>query len=267
MNANDVQKTWEFVGSVDHALLRMARPHIAAALRLMAGVAGGEGAGGFEWVPEARVLAGAARGSGELRPALSLGTLTLVVIDADAKERARLDLEGKTPVEAASWLAQQLGLPEPHAVDADDVFERRMPEGFAEFERYFANAWRGVAFALAVGGWEAPVRLSPDDLTLAATVDLGAEGRALQIGFAPSDEIGEVFHYFVRADPQPTDAPDENLLAELEGGGQWRTEGWFGCILAEPEWTSFPAEPMQADTVTMFLESALDETRNLLAAA
>jgi hypothetical protein len=91
-----------------------------------------------------------------------------------------------------------------------------------------------------------------------------AEGVEIAIGFRPGDaEHNEPFLYVALA-PRPRFRVDEiDDLAELEGGGEWNDEDWFGAVLPGSAYTIYDTEPVQAASVLSFFDSALEQLRSL----
>lgn len=265
MKAIDVQKAWEYVGAVKEGR-RDAREQICRAASLIASVADTPA---LEWLASGRTLASGDAGS--VRAALDPAAFCLQVLDAEGSVGASFPLEGKKPSEARSWLRAELSsrgvqAGEDSAGEDEDLPLASVDEAaLAEMTRYCANVWHCLRFAVAqADAPDAAIQVSADDLGMSAVVDL-AGGASLAIGFGTGDEVCEEFHFYVKPCPAPSVAIDD--LPELEGGGAWQSEGWFGGLLPESEWTLFEAEPMQADSASMFLDSAVEGCRGMLEAA
>ena len=52
-------------------------------------------------------------------------------------------------------------------------------------------------------------------------------------------------------------------LEELDGGGEWTDEDWFGAVLPGSAYTIYDSESEQAAAATSFVESALEQVRGL----
>jgi hypothetical protein len=270
MDLEVVREQWEMQGAApagtDAALaqVRHAVSLVAGAARAALGDAGAS----LEWLPETRAFATAALAGGK-RAALSPSPLRLLVTDAAGEPTAQLDLAGKTLAEARQWLAAQLGLGEiaapyplpPSGVASGGAFDADVA-ALEDVARSYANASRALRCARDLAKSSEPVRVAPEALHVVCGASFGA-GKSVGLGFAPGDaEIAESYFY---GKPCPLPSYDADALPELEGGGEWKTDGaWFGGVLRRAEWTWYDAEQLQAGAAVSFLDSCVDAARSLL---
>jgi hypothetical protein len=243
---------------------------VANALRLLGAVAACGSDGGIVWLPDARAIATGPLGGG-VRLALAPETLTFLVVGESGQGRAELPLAERSGADAAAWIGEQLhgaGI-DAAAVDAvqpagERPFAWSDDASHVEIARSYANATCAIPCALGQLGQEAPLRVSADGVELSASVTLPGDAGSVALGFRPADPRCDEPHYAVQPCPVPT-LPEE--LPELEGGGIWLTGEWMGAVLGRSEWTFYDAEQLQTDCAVSFLESALEESAELLGAS
>jgi len=260
MDLEVVREQWEMQGAQPEgyadalAQVRRAVGLVAAAGRALLGDAGGS----LEWLSESRAFATAP--SGGKRVAFAPARGSLEITDAAGKAQQQLALDGKSVADASSWLSAQLGKPVaggagggPFALGAKAALE--------DITRSYANAARALLCARAMAKSEEPVRVAADPLHISCSVAFGG-GNGIGLGYAPGD--GEIQDPYFYAKPCPVPAYDVDSLPELEGGGEWKTEGsWFGGYLRRAEWVWYDAEQLQAGATVSFLDSCVDAARAL----
>lgn len=283
MNPNEVRQGWEHAEDVAPAQLSEARVQLHYALQVVAD-AGRKLAGDADtdFLPAARGLAtGVARGTGmPFRVALGIADFALVVTDAEGKPGRRLPLAGKTLAEAVAWLRAALDaqgadgskvkgdtgvdLP-PHKLADGAPFSPPGPEVWRKLCVHFANAWRVLTCVSEMTADCSPPRCSPETLAYEGRIS-PVEGVEIAIGFRPGDAERDEPYLYLALAPRPDhldeDAVDE--LEELEGGGEWTDEEWFGAVLPGSAFTVYDAASAQAAAATAFFDSALEQTRGLL---
>jgi hypothetical protein len=275
MDLEVVREIWEMQGvapggaSEARAQVHHAVARVAVASRALLGDAGAS----LEWLPEPRAFATPVV-SGKFRVAFAPATLSLLTTDADGEPVEVLGLAGKTAADAAKWIADEtaklgaakvpadatapFALPD-HAVGKGGAFAAS--EALEDLTRSFGNAYRALLCVAAMTKSDQPVRVSPEALHVATGVALGG-GASVGLGYCDGDaEIPAPYYY---AKPCPLPSYDADALPELEGGGEWKTDGtWFGGILHRAEWIWYDAEQLQAGCVVSFLDSAVDAAREL----
>jgi hypothetical protein len=265
MDLEIVREEWEMQGAVPEGYatalgeVRRAVAIVAAAGKALLGEAGAS----LEWLGESRafvtpVVAGA------FRVALAPSHLLLLVTDAAGKPQHQTALVGKTPADAWRWLGEEtgkLGKPLAGAGESGAAFAFGAEAAFEDIARSYGNAVRALLCVRELAKSEEPVRIAPEPLHVACGVAFGG-GQSVGLGYAPGDaECAEPYFY---AKPCPLPKWDADSLAELEGGGEWKTDGtWFGCLLRRAEWIWYDAEQLQAGAAVSFLDSCVDATRAL----
>jgi hypothetical protein len=246
---------------------------VANALRLVGAVSCAADEGSDEsltWLPEQRAIATSPL-TGGMRVALAPETLTLLVLDDSDGVHAELALPEKSGAEATAWIQEQL---ETAGIDAAGLSLSEAPgeRPFAcsddlahlELARSYGNASCAIRCALAQLGLDAPLRISADGTELTATISLPGDAGSMALAFGPADARCAEPHYAVQPCPAPK-VPAE--LPELEGGGTWLTGEWMGAVLGRSAWTFYDAEQLQTDCAVSFLESAVEESAELMGAS
>lgn len=280
MNAEDVQQGWEVAADIAPAPLGEARVQLHHALQLVADV-GRKLANDAEtaYLPNARGLAtGLARGRRPLRAALGIGEFAVHLTDAEGKPARSLPLAGQTYAAAVGWLRTELAalgadgakvngatpydLP-PHKLMDGAPFAPPAADILEKLAVHFANAWR-VLSVVSENTIDCPApRCSPATFAF-ETRTSPAEDVELAIGFRPGDaERSEPFFYVALAPRPRLRSRELDDLAELEGGGEWTDEEWFGAVLPGSAYTIYAAKSAQAKAATAFFDSALEQVRAL----
>jgi hypothetical protein len=284
MNSNEVQQGWERAADIAPAQLGEAREQLHHALQLVS-EAGRKLAADAEtdYLPTARGLAtGIARGKGAFRVALGIGDFALHLTDIDGKPQKSLPLAGKTYAEAVAWLRAELDaigadgakitgktnhdLP-PHKVVDGAPFAPPGADVMQKLAAYFANAWRVLTYFSEITPDCSTPRCSADTFAYEGRVS-PAEGVEIAIGFQPGDAECREPYLYVALLPRP-DLDEDGIddLEELEGGGEWTDEEWFGAVLPGSAYTIYDSESVQAASATSFLDSALEQVRGLAGVA
>ena len=276
MNAKEVQQGWEIAADIAPAQLAEARVQLHHALQLVADVGRKLAADvDTEYLPNARGLAtGLARGSRPFRAALGIGEFALHLTDAEGKPAKSLPLAGKTYAAAVTWLRTELDalgadgakvtgktpydLP-PHRVLDGAPFAPPPAEVLQRLTVHFANAWRVLSF-VSENTTDCPApRCSPATFAYESRTS-PAEEVEIAIGFRPGDgERNEPFFYVALAPRPRLGATEIDDLAELEGGGEWTDEDWFGAVLPGSACTIYDTKTAQAATAASFFDSALEQ--------
>ena len=280
MNSNEVQQGWERAADIAPAQLGEARVQLHHALQLVADAGRKLAADAdTEYLPAARGLAtGVARGKGPFRAALGIGDFSLHLTDAEGKPQKSLPLAGKTYAEAVAWLRSELD-----ALGADgakvtgktpyDLPSHKILDGapFAppaadvlrKLAAYIANAWRVLTYFSEITPDCSTPRCSSETFAYESSLS-PAEGVEIAIGFQPGDAERREPYFYVALLPRPRlDEDGIDALDELEGGGEWTDEEWFGAVLPGSAYTIYDSESVQAASATSFLDSALEQVRNL----
>lgn len=257
MDLEVVREQWEMQGAApgghDAAVGEVRR-----AVALLAAAQGGADPS-LEWLMDARAFATQAIAG--KRAAFLPSKGAFAITDAAGKPGATFVGNGKTPADAAKWLSEQLG--KSVAAGAGGAFQLGDAAALEDIARSYANAVRALLCVRAMAKSEEPVRVAPEALHVALGVAFDG-GKSVGLGYAPGDaEMREPYFY---GKPCPLPSWDADSLPELEGGGEWKTDGaWFGGILRRAEWIWYDAEQLQAGATVSFLDSCVDATRALFA--
>jgi hypothetical protein len=283
MNSNQVQQGWERAEDLAPARLADARLQLHYALQIVAD-AGRKLADGpdTDFVAAGRCLATAVVRAPKqaFRVALGLADFSLLVTDLEGKPSRTFPLGGQTIPQAVAWLRAELDalgadgskvtgdtpfdLP-PHRLADGAAFAPLPPEVWRRLSTYFSNAWRVLTYVSEITpDCAAPPRLSSEVLAYEARVS-PAEGVEIALGFRPGDAEHDEPYLYVAITPRPDLGEDDvDDLEELEGGGEWTDEEWFGAVLPASAYTVYDSESVQAACATSFFDSALEQARNLV---
>jgi hypothetical protein len=272
---------WQRAEDIAAAALSDARAQLHHALQLVADAGRKLDAGpDTEYVAEASALAtGLVRGTRPFRVGLAIGDFALLLTDRAGKVVRSLPLQGKTFAQAVRWLRTEVeglgadgqkitgdapyDLPD-HKVAAGAPFSAASQESMRRLGAYFGNAWRLLTCVSEQHAEAAPVRCSPETLDYGASIPFD-DGKQIDFGFRPGDDEHDEPYFYVALLPPPELDEDElEELEELEGGGEWRTEGWFGGLLPGSAYTIYDSESRQAAAAEAFFDSALEQARALL---
>jgi hypothetical protein len=264
MDLEVVREIWEMQGAAPagaaaaRAQVHRAVACVAAASRALLGDAGAH----LDWLADARAFATPVV-AGKFRIALAPSKLSLLVTDAAGKPGESLALAGKTNADAAKWIAEQAGKHGAKVVvDAGAAHTFAASDALEDLTRSFGNAYRALLCVAAMTKTDQAVRVAPEALHLTCGVALGG-GNSVGLGYCDGDDEIATPYYYGKPCPLPAKT-DADSLPELEGGGEWKTEGaWFGSILHRAEWIWYDAEQLQAGCVVSFLDSAVDAAREL----
>jgi hypothetical protein len=275
-----LERGWERAEDIAARELAEARVQLHHALQLLADVGRKlSDDADTEYLPTARGLAtGLARGTRPFRAALGIGDFTLHLTDAEGKPTRRLPLAGKTYAAAVTWLRAELDalgadgakvtgktpydLP-PHKILDGAPFAPPGEDVLRKLTVHFSNAWRVLSFVSeSTPDCSAP-RCSAAAFAYESRTS-PAEGIDIAIGFRPGDAERNEPYFYVALAPRPHFRADEiDDLAELEGGGEWNDEDWFGAVLPGSAYTIYDTESAQAASVLAFFDSALEQLRTL----
>lgn len=279
---------WETVGVVDPKSLKNARVEAHWAAQIIGGT--GEAVvpaepdfshTSMEWLNEHRVLAGQLTAE-RARVGLRLADMSLIVLKKD-EVAASLQLAGKTLADALGWTIAELEMihgsfetkpaiptyemPE-HPVGNGAAFGPPDSAALEELARYCANAFR---FESIVGNrtlGASPVRCWPHHFDIATLITLDPPGtdpedaRSIGFGMSPGDASYDEPYFYINPWPFP-ETRDSN--PELEGGGHWHTEGWFGAVLPASSISDVSADK-QGRQVYAYIRSAFAADRAILEA-
>ena len=284
MKSNELLQGWQPAEDIAPAALADARAQLHHALQLVADAGRKLDAGSdTEYVAEARALAtGVVRGTRPFRVGLAIGEFALLLTDHAGKMVKSLPLPGKTFAEAVRWLRAEVeglgadghkitgdapyDLPD-HKVAAGAPFSTDDQDAMRKLSAYFVNAWRLLSCVSEQHAEGAPVRCSSETLDYGASIPFD-DGKQIDFGFRPGDdELGEPYFYVALLPPPALDEDELEELEELEGGGEWRTEDWFGGVLSGSAYTIYDSELRQATAAESFFDSALEQARVLLGVA
>ena len=284
MNSNEVQQKWVRAEDVAPKDLAQARIQLHYALQLVADAGRKLGFDGdTEWIPAAQGLGTEiARGKGPFRVALGVADFALHVTDRDGAPTASFPLDGRTYAEGVAWLRSALD-----AVGADgakvtgktpyDLPSHKVGDGAAfappgaavwrKLAAYYANAWRVLTYLSETTPDCSAPRCASETIAFESHLS-PIEDVELALGFRPGDDLrDEPFHY-VAILPRPKIGEDEiDELDELEGGGEWVDDDWFGAVQTGSAYTIYDSESVQAASATSFFDSALEQSKRLIGLA
>jgi hypothetical protein len=221
---------------------------------------------------------------GGFKVALHLPEMTLLVLDGRDEIRDEHQLVGNAIDDGLQWMATRLGelgageseralslrdyeMPD-HPVARGTAFSREHPAAFKTLADWFAESDAALRAVVADEPHSEPVRCWPHHFDLGTLIvldpDKGADsGRSVGLGLSPGDEGYDEPYYYVRAYPlseTPQDRPT------LDGGGFWRTKGWFAAILTGSTIVSGGSNG-RADRIRAFLDSAIRACKGFLGEA
>ncbi len=226
------------------------------------------------WSPRHGALMGEAL-TREMRAALRLADLSLIVVDVSEVIVAEVSLVGRTLDEALRWLGQSLRvertlirpaheLPD-HAVGHGEPFRPTEPASLRELARWYEDAAHLLAALLPSLPGASPVRCWPHHFDIATLVSLDLPGasaggdpehaRSVGIGMSPGDASYAEPYLYVTPWPYPKERPTPALAA-----GSWHVEGWYGAVLLG---STLCASTSQEQMARAFVQSAFEQARNL----
>ncbi len=217
----------------------------------------------------------ASHAAGGVRAAIRVRDLTLVLVTAEPSVE-ELPLSGKTLDAAMSWLGERAGAhlksPKPlarpthdlpaHAVGDGAEFDAD-PKALLELAAWYGNADRLIGAVREEHEHASEVRCWPHHFDIATLVSIdpsetGENARSIGVGMTPGDGGYSEPYFYVTPWPYPKAASPP----DLDGGGAWHTEGWFGAVLTASR--LLEAED-PATRAVAFLRSALRESLRLVA--
>jgi hypothetical protein len=281
MNSNEVQQKWVRAEDVAPKDLAEGRIQLHHALQLVADASRKLGFDGdTEWIPAAQGLGTEiARGDGPFRVALGIADFALHLTDRDGNPTKSFPLEGKTYADGVEWLRSALD-----AAGADgakitgktpyDVPSHKVADGapfapppaafWKKLAAYYANAWRVLTHLSEITPDTTAPRCSSETLAYESRLS-PIEDVELALGFRPGDDLRDEPFHFVAILPRPKIGEDEiDELEELEGGGEWVDDDWFGAVQTGSAYTIYDSESVQAASATSFFDSALEQSKALI---
>jgi len=233
-----------------------------------------------QWLSEPGLLAGLPT---DTEPALRLGLdpqrLALELLDYRGSIVGRIELAGRTMNDAYAWLetalverlgpeqARPLGRPDAPVpstgLGADEPFELRTVERFAELARWYANAALLFNELRETEGNTTPTRCWPHHFDIAFLIrldpdDTSEQARAVGVGMTPGDDAYSEPYWYVAPWPYPVDVE----LPQLPHGS-WHTAGWTGAVLQGSQMVRTDAASQRAQ-VQEFAHAAITACRELL---
>jgi hypothetical protein len=267
---------WHLLGAIDPSELLQTRLTLHHAAQLLASFGQAllapredDSHRGMTWHAEGAGFASDETDDG-LVARLSVASFVLEVW-RDGERMAALDLTGRRPSQALSWLGNQvagdgdigrIAWPEydlPPQPGGQDAPLEAGAESLGELAGWYANAERTLEDLFGDVAEASEIRCWPHHFDLATLLtypasDADGEAVYVGIGFSPGDEAIPDPYYYVNGSPSP--APDQ--LPELAGPGAWHTEGWVGAVLRAGEVVGSTSADVQEQTVTTVLTTAVD---------
>jgi hypothetical protein len=213
-----------------------------------------------------------------IRIGLGVEDLKLDILDDADDSLASYHLPENTIAQGSEWLAEAMAkegldrsgftsrkhytIPN-HVVAAGARFSATAGAERAELARYWSNAAAYLdALATAIPG-ASRVLTWPHHFDIATLTELpktrSGKTPTIGVGLSPGDESYREPYWYVGPNPRP----DVSTAARLGGGGRWHTAGWIGAALPASDFVD--AQDQRAQ-VNAFVESAMNECRNLLEA-
>ena len=277
-------RPWRLLGAVDPAELRQTRLTLHHAAQLLASFGQAllaaredDSHRGMTWHEEGAGFASDETDQG-LVARLSVERFALELWQ-DGERIAALDLTGRRPSQALSWLGNQVAgeddtermtWPEydlPSRPGGQDAPLEPGAESLSELGAWYANADRTLQVLFGDVAEASALRCWPHHFDLATLLtypseDADGEVVYVGIGFSPGDEGIPDPYYYVNGWPSP--GPDQ--LPELSGPGAWHREGWVGAVLRAGEFVGTTSADEQEQAVTAFLTAAVDAMRTTVLA-
>jgi hypothetical protein len=204
---------------------------------------------------------------GDLRIALRVRDLTLMLLHGIAGPAAQLPLAGETMATATAWLrrrfdeaglegrrytlARHFEIPE-HSVARVAAFDADRA-ALEQLECWFHDAALLLGELRASTPGAGDVRCWPHHFDIATLITLPA-GNTIGAGMEPGDDYYPEPYWYVNAHP----VPDAAQLGNLSAPGRWHSRDWVGAVLPGSE---MPDGDSQRAQVTGFLTQAIAALR------
>ena len=274
---------WERVGDIAPTGLTEARLQLHWASQIVASVGralvkpeADDSHTSMECIPVPKILAGDSLASSpNVRAALHVPGLELRLMRGSTETDPVHSLIGKTLDEGLEWMTSAIrsvtkeghpALEKPteydmpsHPAGEGQAFSGDERPAFAELGRWFANAECVLTEAAANHPSATAVRCWPHHFDIGFLILLEPDkdpetARSVGVGLSPGDSTYPQPYFYVNPYPRPEDPP----AAELAGGGQWHSRGFFGAVLLGEKVAGDDTAEAQALRARSFLQSALD---------
>jgi hypothetical protein len=231
------------------------------------------------WDEAQHALVGRSIPGSELRAALRVEDLTLLLLDGDAPLET-LPLPGQSLTDAYAAFQEALeahGAPPPngkltppgydipgHAVADGAPFSLEEPAAFQELAHWFANGTRALTELATDRAEGAVVRCWPHHFDLGGlfVVSTGPDGQltsSVGFGLSPGDEsYAEPYAYV-----SPWPAPAREALPARDGL-RWHTEGFTSAVLTGSQLLASGPDAEQRQRLRDFLDAAFVASREAL---
>lgn len=213
------------------------------------------------------------------RLSLRVEDLTLVLLDRTGQALGSLPLGGVTRDQGYEWLAAglanymgapppEIARPEyelpPHRVSAGAAFSADIGAELEVISALYGSAAALLTELAESRGDASPVRCWPhhfDIATLLTVAEAAGEeaARTVGVGIAPMGGGYDDWYWYVT----PWPYPDAGALPDLEGPGDWHTEGWTAAVLVADAVVA-AAPGSRAQLVGDFVSSAVEASTRAL---
>jgi hypothetical protein len=277
--------SWQKTGSINPKSLTEARLQLHHAIQFPAAVGNcliepqpDTSHASLTWHPQLNLLvSGFVTTEKPFQVALEPVSLTLIILNLQGEKLAEFSLEQKTMEQGMNWLKIAIEpwgakvekltfIPYPEDFSVRPLalgtpFEKHLSAQRQELTAYYANTNLLLQEIVATTEGASAIRIWPHHFDLATLISLPyiqkGEATSIGVGMSPGDSNYDEPYWYVSPWPYPNLAN----FPELNGGGNWHTEGWLGAILTA---SNLSQENKQSGQIQTFFNSAVDALLTLL---
>ena len=235
----------------------------------------------FKWNPERELLQGnVIEGDQNFSAALELKGLAIHLLNSSNQTVASFSLHGKTQKATLIWLegelvklgveGSRLTVQLPYEIPVYPTskgkeFNFFHEDPFIAISNYFSNTNLAVENVTSGVDGASEIRCWPHHFDIASLITLNDTGDAetstsIGVGMSPGDGgYNEPYYYLT-----PWPYPPVDKLPELDGPGNWHTDGWVGAVLTGSALINETGPEEQMEVVENFFRQGVQSLKGLL---
>jgi hypothetical protein len=217
----------------------------------------------MEWIASLGALASNRAGPEQIRIAIRIDPLAVLVLDASDHLLAELPLDWRTMSDAMQWIRARVAecgldparyttarhyIIPPHPVGESQPFNAHARDAFAELSAWYGNAAEYFTALAARTRNASPVRCWPHHFDIGLLFE-PETGKTIGVGMDPGDDDYAEPYWYANVYPGSTSSEQ---LPQLDAGGMWHTGAWIGAVLTGSQMRA-TEQPAQ---VAAFFDSA-----------